>query len=382
MIVAAGSGRRFGGELPKQYQDLSGRPMLAWTLEAFQRCKVIDHIVLVVAPAERDRATALVERFGIDKVRRIEDGGQRRSNSVRRGLSVLPEDCTTVAIHDGARPLVAPESIERVVAAAERSGAAILAVPARDTVKRAQGQSVAATEDRSQLHLAQTPQVFRLRLIQRAYDAAPDQESITDDAQLVEQLGEPVTLVPGDPTNLKVTEPGDMDHAAALLDAGSGSEPRVGTGIDAHRLVEGRPLILGGVTIPHPRGLLGHSDADVLAHAICDALLGAAGLGDLGRHFPPSDPELRGISSLVLLTRVAALVREAGHQIGNIDATIVCQQPHLAPHVQTMRENLGGALGIAAARVSVKATTTEGLGFTGEEEGIAAQAVTLLHKNS
>jgi 2-C-methyl-D-erythritol 4-phosphate cytidylyltransferase/2-C-methyl-D-erythritol 2,4-cyclodiphosphate synthase len=379
LIVAAGAGRRIGGAVPKQYRELAGRPLLAWTLGAFERAAAIDAVVLTVAADQLERARAVVEEHELTKVLKIVAGGAERSESVCRGLDALEgRDDDLVAIHDGARPLVAPALIERVVAAAARDGAAIPAVPIPDTVKRAEGRTVRATVDRSQLYLAQTPQVFRLELIRRAY-ASTGPGAPTDDAQVVEELGEPVRLVEGDPENLKVTVAEDLERAATLL-GGRVPAPRVavGTGLDVHRLVPGRPLILGGVTVPFPLGLQGHSDADVLAHAVGDALLGAAALGDLGRHFPPGDPDLRGISSMILLERIGEMVREAGLTVGNVDATVVCQAPRLAPHIDAMVANMAAALHVPRGRVSVKATTTEGLGFTGEGDGIAAQAVVLL----
>jgi 2-C-methyl-D-erythritol 4-phosphate cytidylyltransferase/2-C-methyl-D-erythritol 2,4-cyclodiphosphate synthase len=395
LIVAAGQGRRLGGGTPKQYLDLAGRPLLAWTLEAFERCAAVEGVVVVVDPQGVARTSSLVERFGIRKVARVTEGGAERPDSVQRGLEALPAECSLVAIHDGARPLVRPELIARVVEAAAACGAAIPVLPVPDTVKRGDGAGhpVTATEDRTQLHLAQTPQVFEVELIRRAYAArqADDATPVTDDAQLVERLGATVRMVAGDPSNIKITLPedlrlagellraaGDTDERPPALDREAAPIPRVGTGFDVHRLVPGRPLILGGVAIPHPQGLLGHSDADVLCHAVGDALLGAAALGDLGRHFPPTDPELEGISSLLLLERIATLLQQEGFTPWNVDATVICEAPRLAPHVEAMRANLARALGIAEARVSVKATTTEGLGTTGRREGIAAQAAVLL----
>jgi len=223
---------------------------------------------------------------------------------------------------------------------------------------------------------AQTPQVFRVALIREALDAQGG-EALTDEVQLLEARGHPVQVVAGDPRNFKVTFPADLELAEAPLGAAPG-EPRVGTGFDAHKLVPGRRLVLGGVELAFERGLLGHSDADVLSHAIGDALLGAAALGDLGLHFPPSDPSLAGISSLELLRRIAALLEQAGLRIGNLDAVVVCERPRLAPEIPAMRAAIGDALGIDRERIGIKATTSEGLGFTGREEGIAATATALL----
>lgn len=295
-----------------------------------------------------------------------------------------------MAVHDGARPLVTPVLIARVVAAAAKHGAAIPALPVGETVKRTNPSStqVAETLDRRPLRLAQTPQVFGTELLRRAYAeaaAAAAGGQVTDDAQLVEAAGGVVRLVQGDPDNIKITLPEDLAVAEALLarrQGGSGGGAlRVGHGYDVHRLVVGRALVLGGVALKHPLGLLGHSDADVLCHAAGDALLGAAALGDLGQHFPHDDPALRGISSLELLRRISALLHGAGCRLENLDVTVACQRPLLRPHVLAMRENLARALGVEPSQVSVKATTTEGLGFVGREEGIEARAVALVHKN-
>lgn len=402
LIVAAGAGRRFGtGGAPKQLRLLRGRPLLMWTLDAFQRCAAIDALVLVVPASQRDQVEALLARDGgaLAKLAAICDGGAQRYDSVQRGLEALPAEASLVAVHDGARPLVTPQLIARAVAAAAIHGAAIPALPARETVKRAGGEGgdeVVETLDRRPLRLVQTPQVYAVELLRRAYaawrpgttgaPATPD-GPVTDDAQLVERLGAPVRLVEGDPDNIKVTVPADLGRAEALLArrlegaaAQATVRTRIGHGYDLHRLVAGRPLVLGGVQLDHPAGLglLGHSDADVVCHAAGDAILGAAALGDLGLHFPPDDPSLAGISSLELLRRIAALVREAGYRPVNLDLTVVCQRPRLRPHVEPMRRQLAAALGVSPSQISVKATTTEELGPVGREEAIAAHAVALL----
>lgn len=382
LIVAAGKGRRFGRGEAKQLAPLAGRPLLVWTLEAFERCEVIDAIVVVVASDQLERVRALVTEFRLGKVVQVHEGGEERYDSVLSGLAVLPEGAELVAIHDGARPLVTPELIARVVWEAKRHGAAVPALPARDTVKRGVNGLVSATEDRDELFLVQTPQVFTKDLIRRAYAAwhpADESAAVTDDAQLVERVGHPVRLVSGDPANIKITVPSDLRLAEALL----GGEPatplvRVGNGYDVHRFAPGRRLVLGGVEVDHPRGLLGHSDADVLCHAVGDAMLGAAGLGDLGLHFPSTDPGYRGARSLDLLAQIKEKVASAGLRLCNLDVTVICEQPRIEPLRQAMRENLARALGAPIESISVKATTTEGLGFEGRKEGIAAQAVVSL----
>jgi 2-C-methyl-D-erythritol 4-phosphate cytidylyltransferase/2-C-methyl-D-erythritol 2,4-cyclodiphosphate synthase len=385
LVVAGGRGTRFGGRLPKQYLPLAGRPLLAWTLDAFQRCPAVQSLVLVVAEDWLQQARELLATTPPD---RIVAGGHRRSDSVLAGLRALPPEAQLVAIHDGARPLVTPQLIERVVRAAARHGAALPALPVPDTLKRGHQQQVQGTVDRVGLHLAQTPQTFAVELIRRAHEEhlrRQDQGGglrVTDDAQLVERLGQQPRLVTGDPANIKITTPADLELAEGLLrargDGGGPGPPRVGQGFDAHRLVPGRGLVLGGVAIPWERGLLGHSDADVLCHAVGDALLGAAALGDLGSHFSDSDPGHRDANSLDLLARVRQLLQQAGFEPLNVDATVVCQRPRLDPHREAMRANLARVLGLPPERVNVKATTTEGLGPAGRGEGIEARAVAMI----
>ncbi len=375
IIVAAGGGRRFGAELPKQFQLLAGRPLLAHALLAFSRTPSIEGLVLVVAPEQLERAGAIVASLRLEKPCRLCVGGGVRSDSVRAGLAALPAGIELAAIHDAARPLVTPELIARVVAAAAASGAALPALPVPDTLHASEAGRARAALAREGLVLAQTPQVFRVERLREAF-ARHDGSALTDEVQLLEAAGEPVTIVSGDPANLKVTFPADLALAEALL--GRGGEPRVGSGFDVHPLVPGRRLVLGGIELPGERGLLGHSDADVLAHAIGDALLGAAALGDLGTHFPPGEPSLAGVSSLELLRRIAALLEDASLRVGNVDSVVVCERPRLAPRIPAMRAALASALGIEPARVAVKATTSERLGFTGREEGIAAFATALL----
>ncbi|MCC6746628.1 MAG: 2-C-methyl-D-erythritol 4-phosphate cytidylyltransferase [Deltaproteobacteria bacterium] len=379
LIVAAGKGQRMGGPLPKQFLTLGDRPVLAWTLQAFEACDAVHSVVLVVAPGSEEEVRELLRPFGLTKLVAVRAGGAERADSVRQGLDALPQSATHVAIHDAARPLVRPEQIARAVSAAVETGAALLALPVRDTVKRGEGGLVAETLDRRTLFLAQTPQVFALPLLRRAY-ATWNGDPVTDDVQLVERLGHPVRLVEGDPSNLKITVPEDLPLARAFLPESAMKErwPRVGVGYDVHQLVPGGPLILGGVEIPFSHHLLGHSDADVICHAAGDALLGAAALGDLGKFFPPGDPRYKGASSLDLLAEIRARVAEQGYRVGNLDTMVICERPKLSPFVPTMRERIARVLEVEPEVVSVKATTNEGLGFTGRGEGIAAHATALL----
>ena len=319
--------------------------------------------------------------MGCRKVVGIVSGGAERQDSVRCGLDALPEGADIVAIHDGARPLIRPEDIARVVTAAEEIGAAVIGTAMTDTVKQAVGGRVETTLDRSMLWAVQTPQAFRVDLIREAHALAVRDGFVgTDDTVLLERLGKPVRVVEGSRDNIKVTHSEDLGRAEDLLARTKGERAmqRIGMGYDVHQLVEGRKLVLGGVEIPFEKGLLGHSDADVLSHVVIDALLGAAGAGDIGRLFPDTDAEYKDISSLVLLERTADVLRDRGATISNVDATVMAQRPKLAPHIAEMERNIARALGINPDLVSVKATTTEKLGFVGREEGIAAQAVAMV----
>lgn len=385
VIVAAGAGTRFGGELPKVFVPLAGRPMVEWSLRVYNRCKAIEGVVLVVAEELLGRARDIVGAAELESAVTIVPGGETRPESVRAGLEALRDLCPEiVCVHDGARPLIDEATIQRSIAVARRHGAAIAAVPATDTIKRCDSDGrIQATPPRCELYHAQTPQTFRYRLLLDAYEAAQREGlDVTDDAQLVERLGHPVYVSEGDRDNFKITTREDHARAEWLLgqrkERGGATEMRVGVGYDVHAFAEERRLILGGVQIEYERGLAGHSDADVLFHAIADALLGAAGLGDIGQHFPDSSAEFAGAASAKLASRVVEIIAEAGWRPANVDATIICQAPRLASHITQMRGNIARALGIAPERVSVKATTTEGLGFEGRGEGIGAQAVALI----
>lgn len=399
--MAAGRGARMGARRNKQFLPLDGRPLLVHALSAFAAAEVVDAIVVVGHPDEiefcRDE---IVSPLRSRKVHAVVAGGLERQDSVRLGLRALPDECRLVLVHDGARPLVSQSLIKEVACRAWEVGAATAAIPVSDTLKTVDaGRRVVATPERSAFWRVQTPQGFRREVLEKAHaQAAAFGRRATDDCALVEALGWPVEVVPGDAANIKVTEPADLSIAEVLLRnarasaRAPGGEPavnnqgpgagiggsRTGIGYDVHRLVEGRELVLGGVRIPYPVGLLGHSDADVLLHAICDAVLGAAGLGDIGRHFPDKDPAYAGISSLKLLARVGEMVREKGLTVANVDAVVVAENPRIAPYSDQMRANVAAALGIDSSWVNIKGTTTEGLGFAGRSEGMAAYAVALL----
>jgi len=379
LIVAAGRGVRFGGEIPKQYRELAGVPILRRTASAFLAHPAVDAVCVVIDPADRalyDAATA-----GLAGILPPVAGGANRQDSVRLGLEALAADPpATVLIQDAARPLVDARTIADVRAALDRLSGAIAAVPVSDTLKRGDADGrIAGTVDRTALWRAQTPQGFRFADILAAHRAAAG-AALTDDAAVAERAGLTVGLVPGREDNLKITTEGDLDRAAALL---GGGEPRPGTpaieyrtgnGFDVHRFGTGDGVILCGVPIPHDRSLAGHSDADVGLHALTDALLGAVGAGDIGHHFPPSDPRWRGADSARFLAHAADLVAAAGGRVVHVDVTLMAERPKIGPHRAAMVDRIGEILGLDAARVSVKATTTERLGFVGRREGIAASA--------
>lgn len=356
--------------------------MVEWSLMAYDSCEAIGKIVLV-APADFiDRAREIAAAY--PKVHAVVPGGDERPESVLSGLEALrgvaPE---IVCVHDGARPLIDEASVLRSIEVAREHGGAVTAIPAIDTIKQcAEDGRIEDTPPRCDLYHAQTPQTFRYALLLDAYEQArAGGMDVTDDASLVEQMGHPVYVSEGHRDNFKITTPEDHARAEWLLgrrgEAGRASM-RVGTGYDVHALVKGRELILGGVRFDSAVGLAGHSDADVLLHAICDALLGAAALGDIGKHFPDSDPALKGADSAKLAAQVANILADAGWRPVNVDATVICEQPRLAPQIDAIRRNIANALGIEPDAVSVKATTTEKLGFEGRGEGIAAEAVVLI----
>ena len=381
VLLAAGNSTRMGGGRSKVLEELGGRPALCRSLEVLDRCPLIGEICLVCR--EQDRADMLPLTSGLATPVRVVPGGAQRQDSVERGVEALTGPWEYVAIHDGARPLVTEEVLAAVCRDAMAHGAATAAVPSKDTCKLAdEAGFVAATPARDRLWAVQTPQAFSLALYREALGKARAAgQSYTDDCQLIEAAGGSVKLTMGDYRNIKLTTPEDLLAARAYLGGKGGKKTvRIGYGYDVHRLVEGRKLILAGVDVPFEKGLLGHSDADVIAHAVADALLGAAALGDIGHLFPDTDPRYDGADSLKLLGEVCRLLREKGFSIGNIDATLLAQRPKIAPHIVQMRENLAAACGIAVDQVSVKATTEERLGFTGREEGMAASAVCLLER--
>ncbi|HYF90557.1 bifunctional 2-C-methyl-D-erythritol 4-phosphate cytidylyltransferase/2-C-methyl-D-erythritol 2,4-cyclodiphosphate synthase [Azospirillum sp.] len=372
LIVAGGSGQRFGAERPKQYIDLAGKPVLRRTVEAFLRHPQVDGVRVVIDPAWRDVYDAAVAGLGLpDPVA----GGASRQDSVRNGLEALAADGAPnlVLIHDAARPLIDEATIGAVVAALDEQPGAIAAVPVADTLKRGKDGAIGATVDRDGLWRAQTPQGFHFPAILEAHRAAAGL-SLTDDAAVAERAGLAVALVPSKEDNFKVTTPDDLTRATRAI-LSSLWDIRTGSGFDVHRFTDGDFVTLCGLRVPHDHGLEGHSDADVGLHALTDAILGALAAGDIGSHFPPTDPRWRGADSAKFLRHAADLVAERGGVIAHADVTIICERPKVGPHRAAMAERIAEILGIEVGRVSVKATTTEQLGFTGRREGIAAQAV-------
>lgn len=380
IIPAAGSGTRMNASLPKQYLELGGKPILIHSVEAFHRHPDIDQVIVVV-PGDRIRSTQeLLRSWQLEGKTTVIAGGLRRQDSVKAGIDELDVQTTIVLVHDGARPLVTQELISDCLTQAENHGAAIAAIPVKDTLKKAgQNALISATVDRDGLWQAQTPQAVAPGILREAYDKA-GQLDFTDEASLLEHAGYPVKLVSGAEANIKITRPEDLTLAQTLLMHVNANQIKIGHGFDAHRFADGRELILGGITIDHPRGLAGHSDADVVTHALCDAILGALGKGDIGNHFPDTSSEFAGIYSIKLLERVAATMTDAGFHLGNGDITIICQAPKLAPYLAEMVRTMATACRSTPERLNVKATTTEKMGFTGREEGISCHAVVVLQQ--
>jgi 2-C-methyl-D-erythritol 4-phosphate cytidylyltransferase/2-C-methyl-D-erythritol 2,4-cyclodiphosphate synthase len=370
LIVAAGRGTRAGGALPKQYRDLGGRPVLRWTLERFRAHPRIGAVRAVIHPD--DRAFYDAAAVGLDLLPPVH-GGASRQESVRLGLESLEAmGPQTVLIHDAARPFTDEGMIGRTIDALAEAPGAIVAVPVADTIKRGESGRVVGTLDRAGLWRAQTPQGFRFDAILAAHRAATGAD-LSDDAAVAERAGLVVALVQGSEMNTKLTSEDDLRRAALL--AGAASETRVGTGFDVHAFGPGDHVWLCGVKVPHTQALVGHSDADVALHALTDAILGAIGAKDIGAHFPPSDPRWRGAASDKFLAHAVSLLTTRGGSVVHADVTIICERPKVGPHRDAMIQRLAAILGIDHTRCSVKATTTEGLGFTGRGEGIAAQAV-------
>ena len=382
VILAGGNGSRMMSDKTKQFMELLGMTVLERTVLAFEKSSLIDEIIVVVKEDEMALAKSLFASKEYAKKLKFCIGGDCRAASAKNGFYAARKDCDFVAIHDAARCLITPEMIDKVVEKAHKNRAATAVCGVTDTVKIVDEKGrITSTVPRNSVYRAGTPQVFAKDLYERALLECPDLFAITDDNMLIENISCDVYAVDLGQTNIKITTPEDMEFAKNILarrGETSVSDMRIGHGYDVHKLVEGRKLILGGVEIPHTKGLLGHSDADVLLHAIMDSLLGAAALGDIGRHFPDTSDEYLGISSLHLLTRVSELIKQKGYKVVNVDATVVLQKPKIAEYIPGMVSNIAFALGIHENSVNVKATTEEHLGFTGREEGAVAHSVALL----
>jgi 2-C-methyl-D-erythritol 4-phosphate cytidylyltransferase/2-C-methyl-D-erythritol 2,4-cyclodiphosphate synthase len=409
IIAAGGRGQRFGATQLKQLLSVGGRPILQRSVDAFASHPSVDALVIALPQAIVDDPPDYLRSSealtGMGKPVRLVAGGGRRQDSVANAFHAAGDATDVIVIHDAARPFASADLIARTIAAAAASGAAVAAVQSRDTVKLArplherpsgpQGslngeRTVAETLPRERIYLAQTPQAFRREVLQRALEiGARDGVDATDEAALVELAGLPVSLVEGEASNIKITTPDDLPMAEAIAAQSALSDPqaarplpartgRAGTGYDLHRLVAGRPLILGGVTIPSERGALGHSDADVVCHAVTDAILGAAALGDIGGHFPDTDGRWKDANSLELLRRVVGLVAAQGLMVGNVDVNVILEAPKIRGYIEAMRASLAGALAIDVARVSIKGKTNEGVDAVGRGEAIAAHAIVLI----
>ena len=384
VVPAAGLGTRFGSAENKIWAHIGGRPVIAWTLHALCSHPSVDRVVLVGNQRDLDR---LRREFGhLPKMHAIVEGGETRAASVRNGIAALPNDCEIILVHDAARPAASLELITRVLEAASQRGAAVPGLPVSDTLKRARQDGVIMeTVSRSGLWAVQTPQGARLAWLTRAFamlGAAADE--YTDEAGVLESAGYAVHVIPGEPDNIKITEPADLERASRILLGEGGKEVpmhRVGFGYDVHPFTRGRDLWLGGVQIPYAMGLAGHSDADVVLHALCDALLGAAGAGDIGMLFPDTDEANRDRASSEFLAEAKSRLDALGWRVENADITLLAEAPRIASYRSQMAEHIAGLLGIGADRVNIKATTSEGMGFVGRKEGMACWAVALIARN-
>ena len=372
LILAAGQGSRAGTDIPKQFRQIGGKAVLAHSVEAFARHPAVGAVYLVIGSGQQETVRTMI---GDGQVTAIIQGADSRRGSVRAGLEAIAATggADRVLIHDAARPFLSPSMIDQLLAALEQAPGAFPALPVADTLVKSTGNIAGDIVDRSELYRVQTPQAFHFESIIRAHRAWDSSREATDDAQMLREAGHDILMVPGDERLEKLTYPQDFARAEAQL--ASCRTTRVGMGYDVHRLAADEELWLCGVQVPHDRGLAGHSDADVAIHAIVDAVLGALSEGDIGSHFPPSDPQWRGAASSRFLEYAANRVTERGGRMEHIDVTIICEAPKIGPHRDAMRQRISKILAISLERVSVKATTTERLGFAGRREGIAAQAV-------
>lgn len=386
IIAAGGRGQRLGAAEPKQLLAVGGRPILERSVSAFLTHPSVDEVVVALPQVLAEQPPDYLR--GAAKPLRIVTGGARRQDSVANAFRAIGNRTEVIVIHDAARPFVSAGLISRTIAAAAESGAALAAVQARDTVKRVtrseeRGSYVGETLPRETIFLAQTPQAFLRAVLADALALGESGGDATDEASLAERAGHRVRIVDGESANIKITTPEDLHLAEAIArsgGAGAAHSGRAGTGYDLHRLVAGRRLALGGVIIPSDRGALGHSDADVVCHAVTDAIFGAAGAGDIGRHFPDSDPQWKDAAGLDLLRRAVAVASAQGFEVGNVDVTVILEAPKIRDHVDAMRAALAGVIGIDVSRVSIKGKTNEGIDAVGRGEAVAAHAIVLLRE--
>ncbi|WP_093046727.1 2-C-methyl-D-erythritol 4-phosphate cytidylyltransferase [Thalassobacillus cyri] len=386
IVLAAGQGKRMKAGRNKQFLLLEDKPLIIHTLSVFETDEWCKEIILVINKNEQESMQSLVKFYPFHTTIRFAEGGKERQDSVYEGLRYVSDKSIPVFIHDGARPFVEHQHLHELAEMTQQHQAALLAVPVTDTIKQREDNKL-KTLERNSLWAAQTPQSFSYPLICQAHEQAKAAGYYgTDDASLVERMGRDVVVVQGSYDNMKLTTPEDKVKARSQLSkynqTGDEGMFRIGQGFDVHQLAEGRKCIIGGVEIPHAKGLLGHSDADVLLHTIADACLGAIGEGDIGKHFPDTDEAFKDADSSKLLQQVWGLVQEKGYQLGNLDCTVIAQAPKMAPYIDEIRENIAALLATDMPRINVKATTTEKLGFPGRGEGIAAQAVVLLQNDN
>jgi 2-C-methyl-D-erythritol 4-phosphate cytidylyltransferase/2-C-methyl-D-erythritol 2,4-cyclodiphosphate synthase len=381
VLLAAGSGKRMEMDTNKVLIEFENESAVMRCLKTFEKTGLFSDVVVVCREADLDLIRRKVTEFPHDANYLLCVGGEERQHSVKNALALVPEDAKVVAVHDAARCFVTPEIVQDCVASAIRFGSGVAAVRAVDTIKRAQDGIVVETLPREELVIVQTPQVFKKELLVKAHQKADEDGFLgTDDASLVERLDAPVRVVNGSMENIKLTTKEDVLKGKEIIEDRKFSDIRIGNGFDMHAFAEGRKLVLGGVEILNERGLEGHSDADVLIHAVMDALLGAARMDDIGKLFPPADPQYKDIDSTKLLREVGGLLEKSGYKIINIDSTIIMQAPKIADYRAEMAENMARALSVDAAYINVKATTTERLGTLGRGEGAAAQAVCIIQK--
>ena len=376
IIAAGGVGRRLGASVPKQLLEIGGEPILRRSVAAFLTHPRVTDVIVALPASMADSPPDWL------RPARVVRGGESRQASVASAFEAVDASSEIVLVHDAARPFVSPDIISRAIDGAVRHGAAIAAVHVSDTVKRVSAHAatvIAETLPRDQMYLAQTPQAFRRAVLQEAIALGRSGADGTDEASLAERAGHAVHIVEGDASNMKITTAADLEAAQQRYGIDrTAADRRIGVGYDLHRLVEGRPLVLGGITVAADRGAQGHSDADAVCHAVTDAILGAARAGDIGQHFPDTDPQWKGASSIALLAHAAALVRSQGWAVENVDVVVVLERPKLGPHRTAMEERLADALGIGPDAISVKAKTNEGVDAVGRGEAIAAHAVALL----